>query len=188
MVPLVGECAGMSVSVASAHPNQGGLPFEHRLLLSHTSQPCFQNHNAQLRQQPGVAPDPPDVSRGTQGHYKAVGFYPSALGFSITPCVVGFRRREFVMQNQIDTTQVRRFPMSATRFIAALVGSLFIAVGAGALSGLLLGSEVWVMGQTIGSSLGWNAIPFAMCLVAGLGLCFYPVLLSIFKTGNHRRR
>ena len=73
--------------------------------------------------------------------------------------------------------------MTAPRFIAVLAGALLIAVGAGALFGLSLGSEVWVLGQSIGSSLGWNAIPFAMCLVAGLALLLYPAVLRLFKVG-----
>ena len=72
--------------------------------------------------------------------------------------------------------------MSATRFISTLVAALLVAVGAGALFGLLLGSEVWVLGQSIGSSLGWNAIPFAVCLAVGLALPFYPVLLSLWRS------
>ena len=71
--PSCRQTAGMSVSVASAHPKQGGLPFENRLLTC-TSRRYYRHHNARLFQQPGVAPDPPDMSRGTQGHCKADGF------------------------------------------------------------------------------------------------------------------
>ena len=72
--------------------------------------------------------------------------------------------------------------MTGTRFVAALVGSLLVAVGAGALFGLLLRSEVWVVGYSIGSSLGWNAVPFAVCLAVGIALPFYPVLLSLWRS------
>ena len=62
------------MSVASAHSKQGGLPLESRRLLIFSSRPNYGHHNARLLEQPGVAPDPPDMSRGTQGHCKADGF------------------------------------------------------------------------------------------------------------------
>lgn len=58
--------------------------------------------------------------------------------------------------------------MTAIRIIIAIAGAWLLMLGAGGLLGAAMGSEVWVLGQSVGAGLNWYAALWVACIVAGL--------------------